>query len=149
MTLVRWDPLRNVSTLQERINRLFNDAFPSTTYPEDDISMSTWRPSVDIYDTEHSIVINVELPGINKESISVDVKGNFLTLRGERTDDREIIEERYYRRERSFGTFHRVFTLPSEIDPDKIKARFKDGVLEIEIPRPEAENPKKITVNVE
>lgn len=149
MTIVRWDPLRNVSTLQDRINRLFDDAFPTSKFLEDDISFSTWKPVVDIFDTNGSIVIHAELPGLKKEDVEVDVKGNLLTLRGERKLNTEIKEDRYYRRERNHGTFHRAFTLPSEIEPDKITAKFKDGILEIEIPKPDTEKPKQISVNVE
>jgi HSP20 family protein len=149
MTLVRWDPLRNLSTLQDRINRMFNDAFPSSKYMDDELALSGWKPVVDIYETKDSVVIHAELPGIKKEEVAVDVKGNVLTIKGERSFNKEVKEENYYRKERSYGSFHRAFTLPLEVDPDKIKAKFKDGVLEIEVPKPEAEKPKQITVKVE
>jgi HSP20 family protein len=149
MSIVRWDPLRNVASLQDRINRLFNEAFSSSKGFEDEVSMSAWRPAVDIYDTDNALVIKVELPGIEKDDVSVDVKGNVLTIKGERSFDKEIKEENYYRKERSIGKFQRSFTLPEAVNPEAIKANFKNGVLEIEVPKPEEKKPKQISINVE
>jgi len=149
MAIIRWDPFRNVATLQNRINRLFEDSFPRSRDIDEDISMCEWKPSVDIYETEEGIVIKAELPGVNKEDVSVEVKNNILTLKGERFVDKEIDEDKYYRRERCFGTFHRTFTLQDTVLPDKIKAKFRNGVLEIEVPKPEEEKPRQISVNVE
>ncbi len=149
MAIIRWDPFRNVATLQDRINRLFEDSFPRSRDIDEDISMCEWKPSVDIYETEEGIVIKAELPGVNKEDVSVEVKSNILILKGERFVDKEIDEDKYYRRERCFGTFHRTFTLQDTVLPDKIKAKFRNGVLEIEVPKPEEEKPRQISVNVE
>lgn len=149
MAIIRWDPFRNVATLQDRINRLFEDSFPRSRDIDEDISMCEWKPSVDIYETEEGIVIKAELPGVNKEDVSVEVKNNILTLKGESFVDKEIDEDKYYRRERCFGTFHRTFTLQDTVLPDKIKAKFRNGVLEIEVPKPEEEKPRQISVNVE
>ena len=149
MALVRWDPFRNVATLQDRINRLFEDAFPRSRDIDDDVSMCAWRPAVDIYETENGLVLKAELPGVKKEDVSVEIKDNILTLKGERVEDKQVDEDNYYRRERCFGTFQRSFNLEQSIQPEKIKAKFKDGVLEVEIPRPEEEKPKKISVSVD
>jgi len=149
MTIVKWDPFRNVAALQDRINRIFDESFSRTTDLDDDISMSAWKPLVDIYETDEAIILKAELPGIKKDDVSVEVKDNVLTLKGVRTEEKEIKEKNYYRKERAFGTFSRAFNLQHRIQPDKIKARFKDGVLKIEIPKPEEEKPKQITVNVE
>lgn len=149
MALVRWDPFRNVSTLQDRINRLFEDAFPRSRDLEDDISLCAWRPAVDIYESENGIVLKAELPGVKKEDVSVEIKDNVLTLKGERAEEKEVGEENYYRRERCFGSFQRSFNLEQSIQPEKVKAKFKDGILEVEIPRPEEEKPKKVTVDVD
>ena len=149
MTIVKWDPFRNVAALQDRINRIFDESFSRTDDLDDDISMSAWKPLVDIYETDEAIILKAELPGIKKEDVSVEVKDNVLTLKGVRTEEKEIKEKNYYRKERAFGTFSRSFNLQHRIQPDKIKARFKDGVLKIEIPKPEEEKPKQITVNVE
>jgi len=149
MTIVKWDPFRNVAALQDRINRIFDESFSRTADVDDDISMSAWKPSVDIYETDEAIILKAELPGIKKEDVSVEVKDDVLTLRGERVEDKEIKEGSYFRKERCFGRFSRAFNLQHRVQPDKIKAKFKDGILEIEIPKPEEEKPKQITVNVE
>ena len=149
MSIVRWDPLRNVAVLQDRINRMFNEAFGSSKDFEDEVSMSAWRPATDIYDTDNALVIKTELPGIGKDDVSIDVKGNVLTIKGERSFDKEIKEENYYRKERSFGKFQRSFALPEAVNPEVIKANFKNGVLEIKVPKTEEKKPKQISINVE
>ena len=149
MALVKWDPFRDVAELQNRINHMFEDSFGRSKDREDEMNMYAWRPVVDIYETETGIALAVELPGISKENVSVEVKENILTLKGERRANPDIKEDNYYRQERCYGTFQRSFTLHHNIQPNLIKAKFKDGVLEIEIPRPEDEQPKPITVNVE
>jgi HSP20 family protein len=149
MALVKWDPFRDVETLQNRINRMFEDSFGRTRDPDDEMSLCAWRPPVDIYETENGIVLAAELPGVAKENVSVEVKDNILTLKGERTANPNIKEKKFFRQERCYGTFQRSFTLQQNIQPNLIKATFKDGVLEIEIPKPEEEQPKQITVKVE
>ena len=149
MAIVRWDPFRDIEALQDRINRIFNDSFGRSRDPDDEVSLYDWRPPVDIYETSDGIVLKVELPGVNKDDVSVEVKDNVLTLRGERLLDPEIKDEHYYRKERSFGKFNRSFSLQEPIKPDLIKAGFKDGVLTVEVPRSEEEKPKQITVSVD
>jgi HSP20 family protein len=149
MALVKWDPFREVTTLQERINRLFEDAFPRARDREEDLNLGTWRPAVDIYEGETGVVLKAELPGIKKEDVSVEVKDNVLTIKGERKVDSEVKEKNYYRRERTHGSFSRSFNLQYAVNPDKIKARFKDGVLQIEVPKPEEEKTKQINVNID
>jgi HSP20 family protein len=146
MTLIRWDPFRNAYILEDHINRLFDDAFPGTKTSRDEIRKGAWRPPVDIFETRRSIVICAELPGINKEDVSVDVNGSILILKGERRVNPEVDDDLYFRRERKSGPFHRSFTLPVEIDTDGIAARFKDGVLEIELPRQKIIAPKTVSV---
>jgi len=149
MAIVKWDPFRDVVALQDRINRIFNDSFGRSRDLDDEVSLYDWRPPVDIYETNEGIVLKVELPGVNKDDVSVEVKENVLTLKGERLLDPEIKDEHYYRKERSFGKFNRSFSLQEPIKPDLIKAGFKDGVLTVEVPRPEEERPKQITVNID
>jgi HSP20 family protein len=149
MSLVKWDPFRDVAELQNRINRMFDESFGRSRDMSDEVNLCAWRPAVDIYESTNGIVLLVELPGISKENVSVEVKDNVLTLKGERPVDPNIQEENYYRRERSYGTFQRSFTLQQNIQPNLIKATFKDGVLSIDIPRHEEEQPKQITVDVE
>ena len=149
MALVKWDPFRDVAELQNRINRMFDESFGRSRELDDEMNLLAWRPAVDIYEAENGIVVAVELPGVSKESVSVEVKDDVLTLKGERLADSAISEDSYYRRERLFGPFKRSFTLHQNIKPYQIKATFKDGILQIEIPRPLQEQPKQVTVNVE
>jgi HSP20 family protein len=148
MALVRWQPYGAVASLQDSINRLFHDAFPRSSADED-FALSAWKPVVDIYDKADSIIIHAELPGVTKDDVSIEVKENVLTLKGERIEVKEVNEDKYFRKERSFGSFYRAFTLPSAINPENIKATFKDGVLEIEIPKPEEQKPKQIQIKID
>ena len=117
MTLIRWDPFRNMATLQDRINRLFEDAFPRTPGGDEDLKANAWHPLVDIYDTDQGVAVHVDLPGVDKEDVSVEVKENILTIKGERKPDEIVADDRYYRRERAFGTFQRSFATHAMIKP--------------------------------
>ena len=147
MNLVRWNPWREMNTLQHRFNHLLADSFFQPNRSEDELSLGTWHPVVDMYDEDDRIIIKVELPGMEKKDISVDVKDQVLTLSGERNHDDEVKEEKYYRRERAYGKFQRAFSLPADVNSDNIKADFKDGLLKIEVPKPEKQKPKEITVH--
>jgi len=128
-------------------NRMFDGLLFPLSRSDGEPSRTTWNPLVDIYDKEKALVIKAELPGVEKKDISIDVSDRILTLKGERSHNREFKGERYYRKERTFGEFSRSFRLPADIDPDKIKADYKDGILRIEIPKPEEQKPKQITVH--
>jgi HSP20 family protein len=130
-----------MNTLQNPFNHLFDDSFFRPGRPDDDLSLGTWHPVVDMYDEDDRVVIKAELPGVDKKDIAVDVKDRVLTLSGERTYDNEVKEEKYYRRERAYGK------LPADVDSDKINADFKDGLLKIEVPKPEKQKPKNITIH--
>ncbi len=147
MELVKWNPVRDMFSLRNRINSMFDDFFLPSSSVESEWGLGSWNPRADVYDDKDSIVIKAELPGVDKKNIHVDVKDRVLTLSGERSEEKKVKEDNYYRRERTFGRFERSFTLPGEIDPDKIKADFKDGVLKIEIPKPEEQKPKQITIH--
>ena len=147
MTLVRWSPWREMATMQDRFNRFFDDSYTRAGFGDDQLETTGWHPTVDIYDRDEKIVINAELPGLEKKDISIDVKDRILTLKGERTYDNEVNDKKYYRRERAFGKFQRSFTLPDGLDPEKIKADYKDGLLSVEIPKSEKEKPKQITIH--
>lgn len=149
MALVKWDPFRDVAELQNRINRMFDESFGRSRELDDEMNLRAWRPAVDIYEAENGIIVAVELPGVRKENVSVEVKDDVLTLKGERRANPAIKEDSYYLRERLFGPFKRSFTLHQNIQPELIKATFKEGILEIELPKPAQEHPKQITVNVE
>jgi HSP20 family protein len=146
MNLVRWNPWKEMSTLQHRINHMLNEPFFRSD-SDDELRMGSWYPAVDMFDDGDKIVIKAELPGMDKKDISVDIEDRVLTLSGERNYENEVKEENYYRRERASGTFKRAFNLPADVNSDEIKADFKDGVLKIEIPKPEAKKPKQITVH--
>jgi HSP20 family protein len=134
-------------SLHRPFSRLFDDFFLPRTTTEDGSLTWGWNPVVDIYDNEDNIVIKAELPGVSKKDIEIDIKDRVLTLKGERSADNEVKEDNYYRRERTYGRFERSFTLPANVDPDKIKADYNDGVLKIEVPKPEDQKPKQITVH--
>jgi HSP20 family protein len=149
MSLVRWDPLSNIATLQDRINRLFDDAFPKSSEGDEDLSAWAWRPMVDIFETEAGATIKVDLPGMEKTDVSVEVKENILTIKGDRKTETAVKEDQYYRRERPSGSFQRSFAMRTMIAPDRIKASFKNGVLTIDIPKPEREKPRQVSVNID
>ena len=147
MELIRWNPMRDMFSLRNQMNHLFDDAFGSVVRGDRRLSMWNRFPTVDIYDNDKNIIIKAELPGIDKKDIVIDVKDGVLTLKGERSFDNEVREEKYYCGERTFGKFERVFRLPADIDAEKISADYKDGILKIDIPKPEEQQPKQITVH--
>jgi len=147
MQLVKFNPVRDIFSLRNRMNHIFDDLFYPVNRDQAELSMGRWNPVVDVYDNDDSVVIKAELPGIEKEDIEIDVKDRVLTLKGERSSENEVKDDNYYRRERCFGKFERSFTLPADVDPDKIKADYKDGVLKIDIPKPEEKKPRQITIH--
>ena len=148
MSLIRWDPFREMTSLQERMNRLFSGVLARSPLGEEEITKGAWVPAVDIYETHESLILKAELPGIAKEDVSVEVEDNTLTLKGEKKFEAEVKEENYHRVERSYGNFQRSFTLPATVDQEKVKAKFKDGILEITLPKVEEAKPKQIKVEV-
>jgi HSP20 family protein len=149
MAIVRWDPFRDLMTIQERMNRLFDQTLSKTrTEDEEGLTASTWSPAVDIYETADSIVLKAELPGLSRENIDIQVRDNTLTLKGERKFEREVKDENYLRIERSYGAFQRGFSLPAVIQQDKIKATFKEGVLEVSMPKAEEAKPTQVKIEV-
>ena len=147
MAIIRWDPFRDMTTLRERMNRLFEDMAASRG-EEKDLTTSSWAPAVDIYETENEVVLTAEIPGIEEKDIEIKVEDNTLSLRGERKFEKETKEENYHRIERSYGTFTRTFSLPNSIDADKVAANYKDGVLTLNMPKKEEAKPKTIKINV-
>ncbi|MDH5706516.1 MAG: Hsp20/alpha crystallin family protein, partial [Candidatus Aminicenantes bacterium] len=117
MAIIRWDPFRDLVTLRERMNRLFEDAFTSRG-EEKDMVASSWSPSVGIYETENEIVLTAEVPGVDEKNIEIKLEDNTLALKGERNFEKETKEENYHRIERAYGSFYRSFTLPRNIDQD-------------------------------
>jgi len=144
-TIARWEPFRGVTTLQDQINRLFNDTFERTG---EQSNLSAWAPAVDIYETEQELVVKADLPDVDPKDLDIRVENNLLTIRGERKFEKRVNEENYLRVERSFGSFARSFTLANTVNPDAIKAEYQNGVLTLSIPKREEAKPKQIKVNV-
>ena len=147
MELIRWNPMREMLNFRHQMNHWFDDDFNPIVRDDAKLSLWDWNPVVDVYDNDDNIVIKAELPGIDKKDINIDVKDGVLTLKGERSYDNEVKKDKYYRRERSFGKFVRTFQLPADVDPEKIIADYKDGILKIDIPKPEEQKPKQIAVH--
>ncbi len=147
MPIVRWEPFRELGTMQKEFNRLFNEAFPRK-YGEDELSTRTWAPPVDIFETENSLVLKADLPGVDPKDVEIRVEDSTLYLKGERKFEKEVKEENYHRVERSYGTFTRSFSLPNSIDADKVTADYKDGQLTLTMPKREEAKPKTIRINV-
>jgi HSP20 family protein len=145
MAIIRWDPFREMVTLREKMNRLFEDAVVGQREDRDLVS-STWSPSVDIFETEHDIVLTAELPGIEDKDIEIKLEDNTLTLKGERQLEQETKEENYHRIERSYGSFSRSFTLPHYVDQEKIKAEHEHGVLKVILPKKLDSKPRSVKV---
>ena len=139
--------MRDLLSIQDRMNRLFEQTL-SRSRAEEGIAASTWSPAVDIYETPETIVMKADLPGLSREDIEIQILDNTLTLRGERRFAKDVEQENYLRIERAYGAFQRNFTLPATAQQDKIRAVFRDGVLELMLPKVEGTKPKKIAIEV-
>ena len=144
-TITRWEPFRGVNTLQDQFNRLFNDVFDRKG---EESSLTAWAPAVDIYETEHELVVKADLPEVDPKDLEIRVENNILTIRGERKFEKKVNEDNYLRVERAYGSFARSFTLANTVNSDAIKADYQDGVLTLTIPKREEAKPKQIKVNV-
>ena len=142
-SLDRWEPFRGSHDTQ--LNRLFNDFFGRASQEQ---NLTTWAPSVDIYEGEHELVVKADLPDIKPEELDIRVENNILTIRGERKFEKKVDEKNYLRVERSYGSFARSFSLANTVNTEAIKADYKDGVLTLSIPKREEAKPKQIKVNV-
>jgi HSP20 family protein len=151
--LTRWEPFgglrrrgdvfSELSRMQEEMNRFFDDFFGEHQHG---LAEGAWLPAVDVSETDDEFVVRAELPGMSQEDIDINVQDNILTLKGEKKQEQKEDKENFYRLERSYGSFSRSFTLPAGVNPDDIKANFKDGVLEVTMPKTEAAKPKKIAI---
>jgi HSP20 family protein len=147
MALVRWTPMGNLQSFQHEMNRMFNEFFRGSNGEEAGSGLGSWTPAVDIHETDEGFVIKAELPGVSKDDVSVDVHQNTLTLRGQRKHEAEVKQDKYHRVERAYGTFQRSFVLPTMVDQEKGRATFKDGVLELHLPKSETAKPRRIAIN--
>jgi len=148
--LTRWEPFREFSTMQDRMNRmnrLFRESY-SPEAPEEALTTTNFAPPVDIYEDEHTITLKLDVPGVEEKDIDVRIQDNTLTVHGERKIEKEEKEENYRRVERQYGTFTRSFTLPSSVDPAQVNAQYDNGVLQISLAKRAEAKPKQIKVNV-
>ena len=147
MAVVRWDPIRDMAALQDRVNRIFADAYRRDN--DELMSRGAWAPAVDIFETEnHELVLKAELPDVTREDIALKVENNTLTISGQKKMDPQVRDEQYHRVERSYGPFSRSFTLPPTVDTNAIGAEYKNGVLTVRLPLREEAKPKQIQVQV-
>jgi HSP20 family protein len=149
MSLVPWDPFRELELVSNRLNRFFGR---ETAYPEyrerELMAAAAWAPAVDIKETPEEFIVKAELPEMKKEDIKVNVRENVLTIEGERKQEKEEKNERYHRVERTYGSFMRSFRLPEGIDEKKMLATYKDGVLDVHLPKAPAAKPRTVEVKV-
>jgi HSP20 family protein len=143
--LTRWDPVREFSTLQDRMNRLVRDSFGDG---QEALATSSFAPAVDVYEDEHSVTLKIEVPGVDEKDIDVRIENNTLTVHGERKYEEQEKEENYRRIERRYGSFTRSFTLPSTMDTNSVSANYDKGVLKIQLAKKAESKPKQIKVNV-
>jgi HSP20 family protein len=144
-TLSRFEPLRGVSSLQDQINRLFNDVFER---PGEESNLTSWAPAVDIFETEHELVVKADLPEIDPKDLDIRVENNILSIRGERKFENKVSEDKYLRVERAYGSFSRSFSLANTVNSEAIKADYQNGVLTLTVPKREEAKPKQIKVSV-
>lgn len=144
MNFVRWNPLGEMSMLQNQMNRLFDTALQG--WPGDSNGTTQWTPSADIYESENELVVNLDLPGVDPKMVDIRVENNILSIRGERQFEDKQNKENFHRVERTYGPFARSFTLSTVVDADRIRANYKSGVLSISLPKAEAAKPKRIQI---
>jgi HSP20 family protein len=144
--LTRWEPFREFSTLQDRMNRLFRETQGNSQ--DEALTSSSFAPAVDVYEDEHNVTLKIEVPGIDEKDIDVRIENNTLTVHGERKIEKEEKEENYRRVERQYGSFTRTFNLPTTVDAEKVQADYDKGVLKITLPKKAEAKPKQIKVNI-
>src|SRR5467141_859153 len=144
--LTRWEPFREFSTLQDRMNRLFRET--QGNRQDESLTSSSFAPAVDVYEDEHNVTLKIEVPGIDEKDIDVRIENNTLTVHGERKIEKEEKEENFRRVERQYGSFTRQFTLPNTVDPEQVNATYDKGVLKITLAKKAEAKPKQIKINV-
>jgi HSP20 family protein len=145
MTIVRYDPFRDLRTLQEEVNRLFSSNL-TPSFGEEGIGRGAWNPNVDIYENKDQIVLEAELPGMNREDFELTVENNVITLRGERRFEKKDDADNYHRVERAYGSFSRSFTLPQVVSGDGATAEYRNGVLRVTLPKREEAKARRIEI---
>jgi HSP20 family protein len=148
MSLVKWDPYRELELVSDRLNRVFGRDPSLARSSDEPMTVADWAPLVDIKETNEEYLIKAELPEVKKEDVKVAVKDGYLTLNGLRHQDKEEKGKRFHRIERSYGSFFRSFLLPDDVDDKKVIAEFKDGVLSVHLPKSEATKPRSVDVRI-
>jgi HSP20 family protein len=148
MALIRWEPVRELNTLQSEMNRLFNTLFDAPASGDGSGTLRRWIPAMDLVETGEDFVLRADLPGLSEGDVNIELEDNVLTVSGERKSEHTERKEGYYRVERASGSFSRSLTLPEGVDPEKIKASFDRGVLEVRVPKPEERKPRKVAISV-
>jgi HSP20 family protein len=148
MSVVRYDPFRDIRTLQDEVNRLFSSNL-TRFFDDEGIGRGAWNPQVDIYENKDQIVLEAELPGMNREDFDLSIENNVLTLRGERKFEKKDDNDNYHRVERSYGSFTRSFTLPQTVSSEGAVAEYKNGVLRVSLPKREEVKARKISIQGE
>jgi HSP20 family protein len=151
MALVRWEPVRELTSLQNEMNRLFNTFFDTPTGASNGGnggSLRRWIPAMDLVETDDHFVLKADLPGLDESDVNIEVEDNVLTVSGERNAEHEDKREGYVRVERAYGSFRRSLTLPEGVNPEAVTASFEKGVLEVSIPKPEERKPRKVAIQV-
>jgi HSP20 family protein len=148
MAIVRWRPFRDMVSIQDEMNRLFDDFF-GRPLVKSEWTDGVWNPTVDVSEDKDSVIIKAEMPGMRKEDVKISVQDNVLTLKGEKKQEKEEKDKNYHRIERNYGSFCRSFQLPTSVKTDKIKANYKDGVLSVTLPKTEEVKPKEIPISIE
>ena len=146
MAIVRWQPLGEIDRFKQQMDRMFDNFFGSETDVSEASAM--WYPSVDIKETKDDFVLMAEVPGMSKDDIKINISENTLTIRGEKREEKKEEDHNYHRVERRYGKFQRSFTLPTQIQGNKVKAAYKDGILTITMPKKEEVKPKEIPITV-
>jgi HSP20 family protein len=147
MALIRWEPVRELNTIQSEMNRLFNTFFEGGP-ANGTTAQRRWLPAMDLVETQDDFVLRADLPGLSEADVNIELEDNVLTISGERKAEHQEQKEGYYRVERAWGTFSRSLTLPEGVNPEAVKASFDRGVLEVRIPKPEQRKPRKVAISV-
>jgi HSP20 family protein len=150
MALIRWEPVGELNTIQNEMNRLFNTFFESPAPGNGGTGSGSrrWIPAMDLVENGDEFVLRADLPGLSESDVNIELEDNVLTISGQRRAEHEERKEGYFRVERASGSFSRSLTLPEGVDPEAVKAHFDKGVLEIRIPKPEQRKPRKVAINV-
>jgi HSP20 family protein len=146
MAIVRWDPARELDSLQGEMNRLFDGFFGTGTGARNGATLRRWLPAMDLVEAGGELVLRADLPGLTEDDVAIEIKDSVLTISGERRSEHREEGESFYRAERAFGSFSRSLTLPDGVEPDAVKAKFENGVLEVRVPKPEERKPHRVAI---